>query len=950
MKERMKSSEEIRNDFLDFFAKKGHTIVPSAPLVPMGDPTLLFTNAGMNQFKDIFLGEGKRDYVRACNTQKCLRVSGKHNDLDEVGHDTYHHTFFEMLGNWSFGDYFKREAIRWAWELLVDVWKLDPKRLYATVHAGDEKLGLEPDEEAAQLWKSETDIDPEHILYFGSKDNFWMMGDTGPCGPCSEIHIDLRPDEERAKIPGHKLVNAGHPLVMEIWNLVFIQYNALAPDKLEPLKEKHVDTGMGFERITAILQGKTSNYDTDLFQPILQKIAQLSPLKELKSYSEIELESPEEKEKIRIAMRVVADHIRAIAFAIADGAIPSNIGRGYVIRRILRRAVRYGYQFLQLKEPFLYKLVEPLAQKMGGQFPELRRYQRSIEKITASEEESFLKTLEGGLKIFYTFTPYLSALKEGEDPEKVAEQLASDHQAVDILHKAYRDFKREEILQKFIETAKKGQLSGEIGFLLHDTYGFPRDLTEIICRENGLSLDGERFQQLMAQQKERARAASQFKAETSQNKEWNWLSNERESQFLGYQTTKVDGAKLIAYRKVRDKSGREFFDLVLDRTPFYAESGGQVGDTGELAVNSHKIRVLDTQKEGSLIFHRTEALPPELDAPLTARVDEEKRIRTAKHHSATHLLHAALRKVLGPHVQQQGSLVEPGRLRFDFSHFEKVSPSELKDIELLINSKIQENIQREIQEDVPLEEALSRGAMALFGEKYGEKVRVVIFDPEFSIELCGGTHVGATGEIGVFKFVSEGAIASGIRRVEAIVGMDATQLIQKAFSSLESIRTKLNLAPEIPPEEEIAKLLEETKKLEKQLQKIRFESLLTKARAAISAPKDAGTFKLAVATFDNVEANTLRELAQAVRRELPENILLLLGGKGDSKAYIAAAVPDALIKKGLKAGSIVGKLGREIGGGGGGRPQVATAGGKHPEKLEATFERAPLLIAELIQK
>ena len=945
----VKSSEEIRQEFLDFFKEKGHTIVPSASLVPQNDPTLLFTNAGMNQFKDVFLGLGTRPYTRAANTQKCLRVSGKHNDLEEVGHDTYHHTFFEMLGNWSFGDYFKQEAIRWAWELLVERWGLSPERLYATVHEGDEKLGLAPDEEAASFWKSETSIPHDHILYGSTKDNFWMMGDTGPCGPCTEIHIDLRPEEERQRIPGKELVNQNHPQVIEIWNLVFIQYNALADGTLEPLPARHVDTGMGFERLVAVLQGKTSNYDTDLFAPLLQRIAELSPLPYLHGYNRIENVEDNQREKIRIAMRVIADHIRAISFAIADGVTPGNVGRGYVIRRILRRAVRYGYQTLGFRSPFLFQLVEPLAQKMGKQFPEIVHQQEYIQRMIRAEEESFLGTLAAGLEFFERIVPYIKELyNHPERRSTLAERLKQDRRVLDLLEKAYIDAQTiDEIIERFLDSAEKGEIPGEIAFLLHDTYGFPIDLTELMAREEGLRVHLPRFEELMQAQKDRARAAATFKAVITQGQDWQIISKGPDSNFVGYDTLEVKNATIRRIRQLPpDTSAPSAFQVILDVTPFYAESGGQVGDTGELQIGDKTLRVVDTQKEQGHIVHYVNRLPDDPTQPVTARVDAERRHRIEKHHTATHLLHAALREILGPHVRQQGSLVAPDRLRFDFTHYERVTPEQLREIEWRVNEVIQRNIQRQEERDVPLQEALARGAMALFGEKYGERVRVITFDPNFSVELCGGTHVEATGEIGIFTFISEGSVASGIRRVEALAGMDAVRHLQEEMATLENIRGKFQTSSR-EVEKEIEHLLQQTRELKKELARTREEALLQQLQTAIEQARHVGPLKWVSARLDGVDMDTLRTLAQKAREQLGMRSVVVLGSAHpeEGKAYLVVAVSDDVVAElGIKAGDLVRQLAQIIGGGGGGRPTLATAGGRNPDKLDDALEAAEDLL------
>ncbi|MEO1632324.1 MAG: alanine--tRNA ligase, partial [Bacteroidota bacterium] len=795
-----------------------------------------------------------RPYTRVADTQKCLRVSGKHNDLEEVGLDTYHHTFFEMLGNWSFGDYFKREAITWAWELLTETWGLDPDRLYVTVHEGDTDLGLDADTEAAELWKHETGIDASHILYAPSKDNFWMMGDTGPCGPCSEIHYDGRPADERAQIPGQDLVNQDHPSVIEIWNLVFIQYNAQTDGSLEPLAAKHVDTGMGFERICAVLQGKTSNYDSDLFAALLQAIADLTgaDLSDgVKTYASAD-------EKQQIAMRVIADHVRTVAFAIADGAQPSNTGRGYVIRRILRRAVRYGYQSLGLKEPFLHRLMGPLVAEMGDAFPELRAQQDYIERVTKAEEESFLRTLADGIEIVELVTSKLEGLIDAEsrmrgflekvnsqvleslglpEPgnvpgvisrahqlEKAAAQRLEDSEGgeaeedwavvaaevsrlvgyidtsmryglLDLLLKAYSDSETiEETLSEFREKADGRVFPGEIAFLLSDTYGFPVDLTALMAREEGLTVDMARFEALLEEQRARGRA-DRTSIDQSQVDTWAPTAfaeaNGEAIEFVGYDSLAVNDARILKTRSVRPSSGEDEnaaprHEVVLNKTPFYAESGGQVGDTGTLTVGGETVAVLDTQKDAEgTIIHIVDKLPQDVDAPVAAQVDASTRGQTERHHTATHLLHAALREILGPHVQQKGSLVAPDRLRFDFSHYERVAPDELAEIERRINDLVQQNIPLEEERAVPIEEAKARGAMALFGEKYGDTVRVITFDSDISVELCGGTHVDATGAIGLVTLTSEGSVASGVRRVEAVAGAAALDFLAAQAATLD---------------------------------------------------------------------------------------------------------------------------------------------------------------------
>ncbi|HUF09199.1 MAG TPA: alanine--tRNA ligase, partial [Rhodothermales bacterium] len=831
------SSERIRQDFLDFFAEKDHTIVPSAPIYPHDDPTLLFTNAGMNQFKDVFLGTGTRSYLRAADTQKVLRVSGKHNDLEEVGHDTYHHTFFEMLGNWSFGDYFKKDAIAWAWELLVDRWGLEPGRLYATVHEGDDRLGLAPDTESAELWKSETGIDPSHVLFGSTKDNFWMMGETGPSGPCSEIHIDLRPESDRREKPGRELVNADHPQVIEIWNLVFIQYNAQPGGALQPLRAKHVDTGMGLERVVAALDSSISTYDTDLFAPILQRVADLSTIAGLHGYDNIDSDDPE---RIRIAMRVVADHIRAIAFAVADGVLPSNEGRGYVIRRILRRAVRFGYQVLGFRSPFLHKLVEPLAAKMGGYFKELDQKRRLIEDVIRAEEEGFLRTLDAGIVFFETLAPYAEMLRDnGEDVES---KLGTDQRAVDLLSKAFDGTRgRSALTHAFVGASGGGTLPGEVAFLLHDTYGFPIDLTRLMARERGLSVDMDRFETLMEEQRDRARSASQFKdiGVARSHDDGPALAPTR---FLGYESLETPDAAVLEANTVDTEDG-PVHHIVLDKTPFYAESGGQVGDTGILLFGDDPVRVVDTRKSEGIFYHIVDRMPAQLDAPVQAVVDAERREQIKKHHTATHLLHAALRNLLGTHVEQRGSLVAPDRLRFDFSHFERVGEKALAELTDSVNHQIQRNVAGSIETGVPINEARARGALMLFGEKYGETVRVVTFDPDYSVELCGGTHVGATGEIGLFQFVSEGSIASGIRRVEAVVGRPALELVHGERRALHEVRHQFK-GLDRSVSEEVADLIAETKRLQKEVARYREQELASRLDGFVDGAETVGDVKL----------------------------------------------------------------------------------------------------------
>ncbi|NND70767.1 MAG: alanine--tRNA ligase [Rhodothermales bacterium] len=941
----VKTSDSIRKEFFDFFVERGHQLVPSDSLVPSDDPTLLFTNAGMNQFKDVFLETGTRPYTRAVDTQKCLRVSGKHNDLEEVGLDTYHHTFFEMLGNWSFGDYFKREAIRWAWELLVDKWQLDADRLYATVHAGDADLGLDPDDEAAELWRSETGINHDNILFCSSKDNFWMMGDTGPCGPCSEIHIDLRSDEERQEIPGSSLVNADDPRVMEIWNLVFIQYNALGDSGLEPLSAQHVDTGMGFERIVAVLQGKTSNYDTDLFMPLLQAIADSSPNKLVTGYDSIET-SAEERESLRIAMRVIADHVRTVGFAIADGAIPGNVGRGYVIRRILRRAVRFGYQRLGFRQPFMHELIDVLVTIMGHVFPNIVESRDYIVRVVRSEEESFLETLGTGIAFFEHLLPHIRSAKS--KAQKAVTALEADRQTMDLLTKAYAFSPSDEsVAVQFVADADGGHVPGPVAFLLHDTYGFPVDLTELMAREVGLDIDIEGYQSLMELQKQRARTAANFAAATGDGADW-VVQSTGETRFVGFDTLTSEG-KIVQYSSSEDEEGNSVIRLVFDSTPFYAESGGQVGDTGIIVIGGEEIEVIDTVKDGSKYVHIVREMPVDLDAIATLTVDSERRARTAKHHTATHLLHAALREVLGPHVTQKGSLVAPDRLRFDFNHFERVGDSDLDSISRQVNESIQQNIKRQEERDVAFDDAIARGATALFGEKYGDKVRMITFDPNYSVELCGGTHVDATGEIGIFQFIGEGSVAAGIRRVEAVTGLDAVSMIGLKIAELDKARSVLK-SQSSSIDEEIEHLLSRQKQLQKEVAELRAARHESAVKDALADAAVIDGVRFAAVRLNDVEMDVLRDLGTRIRPQMTPDSVAILGGRspeGD-KAYLVAIVSDDL-KGRISAGSFVGQVARGIDGGGGGRPELATAGGNSPEKLDDALSGAASILSEMLQ-
>lgn len=890
-----KTSSEIRQEFLDFFAEKNHAVVNSAPVVPKDDPTLLFTNAGMNQFKPIFLGEEEalshdgKSWSRATDTQKCIRVSGKHNDLEEVGHDTYHHTLFEMLGNWSFGDYFKKEAINWAWELLVKEWGLEPDRLYATVFGGDEDDGLRVDEEAIELWKSETSIDHGHILKFGKKDNFWEMGETGPCGPCAEIHIDLRPDEERKKSDGAKLVNMDDPRVMEIWNLVFIQFNRQPDGSLEKLPAQHVDTGMGFERICAVLQGKRSNYDSDVFTPLLNRISEMAGIK----YG-----LNEEKD---IAMRVIADHIRAVTFSIADGASPGNDGRGYVIRRILRRAIRYGWDKLNFKEPFFYKLVDVLGEQFSEVFPEIVAQKEYIVNVIKSEEKSFLKTLGQGIELFHEMV-------EGKDT-----------------------------------------LSGADAFKLHDTYGFPIDLTQLMARENDIEVDVEGFNAHMEEQKKRARAAGNFSVDQSDAKAWTAVQEGSRSdytfEFTGYDETESE-TLILGYRKEGDR-----FALQLSRTPFYAESGGQVADTGLLTNGEEYLKVTDVQKSQDQFIHYVDKFPESFEGAWTARIDEKRRAEIKKHHSATHLAHAALRKILGDHVQQKGSLVDEHHLRFDFSHFEAMTDQQINEVEELVNMKIQENIPLKEERNVPIEQARESGAMMLFGEKYGDTVRVITFDDDYSKELCGGTHVKATGEIGYFRFSAETSVAAGVRRIEAVCGEQADYLLRSEKKLLSDIKAAIGQTTD--PVADIRKLQDEKKELEKKLDKIRRENTGAELDTLIQNPeKVKDDIHLVKGEIPGADMDMLKQLGyDAIQKSGKETAIVLASrDTEEGKVYIMVALTDDLIKgKGLKAGALVGQLGRLVGGGGGGQPNLATAGGRQPEKLDEALQKVNEIIAESIQ-
>ena len=866
------TSKEIRKAFLDFFAEKEHQIVPSAPMVVKGDPTLMFTNAGMNQFKDLFLGNEPVKWKRVADTQKCLRVSGKHNDLEEVGLDTYHHTMFEMLGNWSFGDYFKEEAIDWAWEFLVTRMGVDPERLYASVFEGSAEDNLERDDESARYWAKYLPAD--RILNGSKKDNFWEMGDSGPCGPCSEIHVDIRPDEERAKIPGRELVNNDNPLVIEIWNLVFIQFNRKSNGSLENLPDKHVDTGMGFERLCMVLQDVKSNYDTDVFQNTITEIAKLSN----KKYGD-DLKSD-------IAMRVIADHLRAVAFAIAEGQLPSNNKAGYVIRRILRRAVRYGYTFLSFRSAFIYRLVDSLKETMGDAFPELASQQGLIEKVIQEEEESFLRTLSTGIRLL------------------------------------------DDIISK---SKEKGNTSiqGKDAFVLYDTFGFPLDLTELIARENGLSVDQAGFKTEMEAQKNRSRNAA-----AQETDDWVELRKIEQSEFLGYDKLEAE-IRIARYRKVTQKK-KTFYQLVFDQTPFYGESGGQVGDSGYIEYEGVKTRIFDTQKENNLIVHLVEKLPEHVDEYFHAVVDAGRRTNIANNHTATHLLHAALREVLGAHVEQKGSLVNADHLRFDFSHFQKMTDEEIEKVETIVNAKIRENSMREENRAMPIAEAKNSGAMMLFGEKYGEAVRVIKFGE--SVELCGGTHVAATGQIGMLKIVSESAIAAGVRRIEAITAARAEKYVNDQIKTLNSVREAIKGSKDILGS--VIELMQQNSELSKQLENFQRQGL----KIVKSNLKSKVMFAKGVNIISGVvqvdDIAFMKDLAFQLKDEI-ENLYLVLGTVSNEKPSLTVMISENLVaERGLNAAQIVREAGREIQGGGGGQPFYATAGGKNAAGLQTAIEKA----------
>ena len=864
----MMTSKEIRESYKSFFASKGHQIVPSAPMVVKGDPTLMFTNAGMNQFKDIILGHAEIKYPRVADSQKCLRVSGKHNDLEEVGHDTYHHTMFEMLGNWSFGDYFKKEAIEWAWEFLTEVLKVDKSRLYVTVFEGAEDEGLHRDEEAAGYWAQY--LPQERILNGNKHDNFWEMGDQGPCGPCSEIHIDIRSEEERKAVDGLILVNQGHPQVIEIWNLVFMQFNRKADGSLDSLPNHVIDTGMGFERLCMAIQGKTSNYDTDVFTPIIQAISTLTGV----NYGA--------DAKSDVAMRVIADHIRTIAFAITDGQLPSNAKAGYVIRRILRRAVRYGYTFLGRRDAFMYSLIPALIDSMGDAYPELIKGKDLIQRVIKEEEESFLRTLETGIRLL----------------EKKIEELGSNK-----------------------------TLSGDDAFVLYDTYGFPLDLTALILSEHGCSLDEEGFNVAMEAQRARARNAAALDTE-----DWVIL-REGETTFLGYDYTECD-TEILRYRKVKQKN-KEYYQVVLSSTPFYAEMGGQVGDSGYLTDGTTKYEVFDTKRENNLPVHLMTKLPEDASCELTAVINIEKRHAAEANHTATHLLHEALREILGTHVEQKGSFVSPDVLRFDFSHFSKVEPSDLRKVEQLVNERIRENFPREEFRNVPIAEAQSMGAMALFGEKYGEEVRVLKYGT--SIELCGGTHVSATGRIGFFRIISESSVAAGVRRIEAVTGVGAEKMLYQVEDLLKEVKELFNNNPQIITA--IKKTIEENAELAQQVQAVLKEKVASVKQYLLSQREELGGIRI-FKVQQNVSAELIKDLAFQIAGELTESFIFIGATNEGGKPNLTLMLSRDLVEsKGWNASNILRSAAKHIQGGGGGQPHFATAGGKRVEGLDEAVQQ-----------
>jgi alanyl-tRNA synthetase len=949
------TASEIRKAFLDFFASKGHQVVPSAPIVVKNDPTLMFTNAGMNQFKDIFLGEAPAKYKRVVDTQRCLRVSGKHNDLEEVGIDTYHHTMFEMLGNWSFGDYFKKEAIQWSWELLTEVYKIDKTRLYVTIFEGDEKEGLPKDQEAYDYWKLY--VPEDHILLGNKKDNFWEMGETGPCGPCSEIHYDNRSDTERQKVSGASLVNADDSQVIEIWNNVFMQFNRLKDGSLQPLPAKHVDTGMGFERLVRVLQLKDSNYDTDVFQELIQFIAEKSN----KKYNSAA--KPGDADwNTAVAMRVLADHVRAVSFTIADGQLPSNNKAGYVIRRILRRAVRYQYQYLGFKEPFLNTLVPLLAQQFKGVFDELYTQKDFVQKVIREEEISFLRTLEKGISLFEYVYMTIDHLKlkmnayyqQFQTDEKKQSFANSSIKFLDRFYfnntKAYTSDQINELYSfandtdSVSEVNKKielfvGTFPGSFAFELYDTYGFPIDLTDLMAHERGLTVDMEGFNKALQEQKTRSRAATAI-----DTGDWVIVKEDDDAvEFTGYDELETI-AHIVKYRKVTAK-GKEQYQIVLDKTPFYAESGGQVGDTGQLVFpDGEVIEVTDTKKENALIVHYTDKLPTVegIEDALTAIVDAGRRRDIMSNHSATHLLHAAMKQVLGAHVNQKGSLVNEEYLRFDFSHFAKVTDEELARIEAIVNEKVRENIPLKEERNVAYQVAITSGVTALFGEKYGEYVRVITFDDNFSKELCGGTHVNATGNIGYFKIISESAVAAGVRRIEAITGIGAENYINEQSKLVHQLKELLKNPKDIG--KSIETLLEENNKLKKEIEKSVLEksSGLKNELAKKVQTINGINFIAEKVTLPNADA--IKNLAYQLK-DIVSDLFLVLAADIDGKPNLTVMISENLVKgKGLHAGNIVKELAKEIKGGGGGQPFFATAGGSDSSGLDKALEKAKSFI------
>ncbi|WP_419699165.1 alanine--tRNA ligase [Mucilaginibacter sp. NFX135] len=969
------TATEVRQAFLDFFVSKGHIIVPSAPIIIKNDPTLMFTNAGMNQFKDIFLGEAPAKAPRVADTQRCLRVSGKHNDLEEVGIDTYHHTMFEMLGNWSFGNYFKKEAIAWGWELLTEVYKLPKDRLYITYFEGDDKEGLEKDTESHELWKAL--VAEDHILRGNKKDNFWEMGETGPCGPCSEIHYDSRPDSERAEVDGATLVNADHDQVIEIWNIVFMQFNRLKGGALQPLPAKHVDTGMGFERLVRVLQGKTSNYDTDVFQPMIQFIAEKSK----KTYNS-KAKPGDTDWNEAVAMRVLADHIRAISFAIADGQLPASNKAGYVIRRILRRAVRYSYQTLGFKEPFFNQLVPLLAEQFKGVFDNLYSQKDFVQKVVLEEEVSFLRTLGKGINIINEYVDYLNEVQEFLDKHYKRNWVNFDINAIvkydngevnqvvlnlarhiadvipnpntydpDInyiikspMQGGFNFFTLKDLLSGRVDyedafsVLKKytSELPGNIGFDLYDTYGFPKDLTELILRENGYGLDNYGFDISMLQQKSRSRAATAI-----DTGDWVVLKDNDSVEFTGYDETETI-AHVVKYRKVTAK-GKEQFQIVLDKTPFYAESGGQVGDRGELVFPDGEIvKVTDTKKENGLIVHFVDQLPEDIDDALTAIVDPALRSQTNSNHSATHLLHAAMKQVLGSHVNQKGSLVNADYLRFDFSHFAKVTDEELAQIEAIVNQKVRENIPLKEERSVLYAEAIQSGVTALFGEKYGEYVRVITFDDNFSKELCGGTHVKATGQIGFFKIVAESAVAAGVRRIEAITGVAAEVYITNQNQLIDQLKELLKNPKDLA--KSVESLLDENAKLKKEIEKSILEKSSGLKNELVQKVEAVNGINFIAQKVALPNAEAVKNLAYQLK-DIVTDLFLVLAADFDGKPSLTVMIAENLVKeKGLNAGNIVRELAKEIKGGGGGQPFFATAGGSDASGLDAALAKAKSFI------